>query len=63
MGAFLREKPWGRGWVKTVSLYRFTRILQVQTSLPFLTHKVFLQGQNQSPFFDFQGFYRPKSVS
>ena len=62
--------------VKSVSLFRFTRSLQGQISLPFsiysvitwsnrspfLIYKVFT-GSNRSLFSDLQGFYRVKSVS
>ena len=62
--------------VKSVSLFRFTRFLQGQISLPFsiysvitwsnrspfLIYKVFT-GSNRSLFSDLQGFYRVKSVS
>ena len=48
--------------VKSVSAFRFTRILQVQISLPFLVYNVFT-GSKQSLFFDSQGFYRFKSIA
>ena len=38
--------------MERVSLYRFTRILKVQTSLPFLIYNVFIES-NPSLFFQF----------
>ena len=42
--------------------FRFTRFLQGQIGLPFSIYNV-ISGSNESPFFDFQCFYRVKSVS
>ena len=58
--------------VKSVSLFRFTMLFQGQMSLPFLIYKAITEWNwslffdvhgYQSPFFDFQCFYRVKSVS
>ena len=62
--------------VKSVSLFRFTMLLQGQTSLPFSIYNVkqgqislpfsiynVITGSNQSPLFDLQCYYRVKSVS
>ena len=58
--------------VKSVSLFRFTMLFQGQMSLPFLIYKAITESNwslffdlhgYQSPFFDFQCFYRLKSVS
>ena len=45
-----------------VSLFWFTMFLQGQISLFFFYLQDFY-GSNQSPFFDFQGFYRAQSMS
>ena len=58
--------------VKSVSLFRFTMLFQGQMSLPFSIYKAITESNwslffdlhgYQSPFFDFQCFYRVKSVS
>ena len=58
--------------VKSVSLFRFTMLFHGQMSLPFLIYKAITESNwslffdlhgYQSPFFDFQCFYRVKSVS
>ena len=48
--------------VKLVTLFRFTRFLQSQISLPFSNYNVITR-LNRSLFLDLQGFYRVKSVS
>ena len=47
--------------VKSVSLFRFTILLQGQIGHSFSIYKVFT-GSNRSLFFDLQGVYRVKSV-
>ena len=47
--------------VKSVTLFRFTILLQGQIGHSFSIYKVFT-GSNRSLFFDLQGFYRVKSV-
>ena len=62
--------------VKSVSLFRFTMLLQGHNSLPFSVYNVkqgqiglpfpiynVITGSNQSPLFDLQCYYKVKSVS